>query len=188
MRRTRGWTLISLLMGLTVMGVVLIATIQIITQLYDEQAFSVNMPSVQSDAAEIANAIAARIRRAASWDDGSGSMVLTNAAASDIEIHASTSGHWIRYYTDNSNNFYIQTDSSGPTLLYSGVTLTLSYYQPTNTGSYTATGFSALGTFPTNYSNLDAVGITVQVTRSGLSGTYVTTVRPRNSPVKTSNM
>lgn len=138
--------------------------------------FSINMPWVQEDARRTAIRLANSLRRASqciSLDQGcTVDAVVENATPTGITTYGRSKTGVLTKTIYSST-----TDTDGNSSGY-----TLSYYQASAYHSGSLTPYTPSST---TTKQMCAVGITATVTRDGLTGTYTTLVRLRNSPKKT---
>ena len=184
--RRRGITLIELLVstavGLVLMGGVLVG----FTTLWNMQKMGLQMPAIQEDARQLALTLAGSLRRATLCTSSDSGCVVDAAAES-----ATSSGVTVYYRGTNGSLSKLvyavsggnaQLTSGGSTsVLASGGSFTLTFYQGATYHSSRLTTFTPDNT---TIKQLIAVGITTSVTRNGMSGSYSTLVRLRNSPKK----
>jgi len=193
--RTRGITLTEVMVVGTIGLAVMAGAVQMFISMNTANKFSMNMPQVQSDATEIVKMIAASLREAPLCDATAGCVGTPNAAiltasSTGITIYKTAAGATIQYSL--SGGALRKTENSVTTTLYPAtVTLNMSYL-------YSSGGLYSMTSDPNTQSwqnqavnasdriNLIAARITATVTRNGLTGSYSTTIRLRNSPKKTS--
>lgn len=179
-------TLVEMLVGLGVATVVMAALFPSFLNLWRMQQTSFGMPGVQDDAREAAITVAQALRSATLCTSNDGAGCTLNAAAESASSNGVTvyrrnddgTLSEIVYSTSSGN---LTAQSSGPaTTLYPNATLALTFY-----GSATYNSSSLSPYTPTNatLTNLAAVGIVATVARNGLTGTYSTLIRLRNSPM-----
>ncbi|RYG24871.1 hypothetical protein EON82_09180 [bacterium] len=184
--RRRGVTLIQLLVG-TVLGTVVLGGVLVgFMALWNMQKMGLQMPAVQQDARQLALTIASSLRRATLCTSSDSSCVVDAAAesASSSGITAyrrNTNGSLSKLvYSVSSGNVQV-VDAGSTSILAAGGSLTLTFYQAATYHSNSLTTYTPDNT---TIKQLIAVGITTSVSRNGLSGSYTTTVRLRNSPKK----
>jgi hypothetical protein len=150
------------------------------------QKMGLQMPAVQNDARQLALTIAGALRRATLCTASDSGCVVDAAAES-----ASTSG--VTVYRRETNGSLTKlaygvsggnaqvTTGATTSILATGGSMTLTFYQGSTYHSSSLTTFTPDNT---TIKQLIAVAITTSVTRNGLSGSYSTLVRLRNSPKK----
>ena len=194
-RFKRGITLTEVMVVGSIGLAVTAGAIQMFISMNSANKFTMNMPQVQSDATDIVKMIAASLREAPLCDTtagcvGTADAAVLTASSTGITIYKTAAGATIQYSL--SGGALRKTENSVTTTLYPAtVTLNMSYlYSPgalysmsqdPNTLSWQNQAVNA-----SDRINLIAARITATVTRNGLTGSYSTTIRLRNSPKKTS--
>lgn len=182
-------TLIEMLTATLAVSVIMAGLLQAFVSMWQAQTFATRMPQVQQDARQMALTLAGALRRATlctSADSASGCTIdaaVENTSGSGVTVYKRVSGTLTKLtYAISGANF--QLTSGGTTnTLYSDAAVGLTYY---SSNSYRATNFTAYVPDSTTTKNLVSVGIQTSVTRNGITGTYFTLVRLRNSPKKLS--
>ncbi|HWD38205.1 MAG TPA: hypothetical protein VG944_05100 [Fimbriimonas sp.] len=207
-RRTlRATTMIEVLVSTIVVGLIMGGLLAVVSSIYSAETFAVTMPSVQSDARQMALTVAAGIRNATictSSDQATGPCIWPGGAiesptgAQLTVYHRQTDGTLanVKYYisSDGTNTFCTDTKTghsgSSTTVTqrsYTDAGISFTYYQSTSS-AYHTNGLSQFASFPTSATSgqLIAIGITARITRgSNVNGQYTTLVRLRNSPQQT---
>jgi hypothetical protein len=181
-------TLMEGLVATFVLSILMIGVLQVMVGVYNDQIFSIGMPTVQENSRQMAITLANALRGAtlcASTDTGCTlNAAVTNATASTITIYTRPSSAIVQTtYGLTGGSFFSKVGSASAVDLYPGATFTLTYY--TSSG-YHNTSLKTYSPTNTTTINLIAVGITTSVVDNGITGSYTTLVRLRNSPLKTS--
>ncbi len=180
--------MIELLVAVLVIGLVMSAILTTFISMWKSQGASVGMSSSQAQAQQMATTLCNAFRGAALCaSTDSGCVVGANvqdATATSCKLYTRDSSGVLGFvtYAVNNGNFQMTVGSGTPTTIYTGASMTLTYY--TSSTYYT----SAMTTFtPTNstISSLIAVGIVVSITKNESAGdnatsTYSTLVSLRN--------
>lgn len=167
-----------------VSGFVMAAILPAMMTLWRMQKFSVSMPGVQADAQGMALRMADALRGATlctSTDTGCTlDAPAENATATGITVYRRNDNGTLSEQTYSVVSGEFRLVKGGVTTTFCrDAAMTLTFY-----GSATYNS-SSLSTFsPTNATlkTLTAVGIATTVTRDGLTGSYSTLIRLRNSP------
>ena len=194
--KRKGLTLIELMVAIAILGFVAAGFMQMSTSIQRANAFSTAMPTVQEDAIRVVNLIAADVRRAPLCTASSGctqDAAVHSGTNSSITVYSNSSGAQ-RLFSRSGNTFQVVNGTSSPATTILDVTgLEFSYC--VNSGlQYNMTSSPDSATWVTSLSGsndlkgLIAVKITATVSRNGLTGSYSTVVRLRNSPKKTNSM
>lgn len=183
--KRRGSTLFEVLMAIVILAVVVAVFLPTMLGTWRMQTLSFGMPTVENDARAMALRIADALR-AATLCTASDSGCTLDAAAEN----ATTTG--VTAYRRNDDGslkretlsvvggtFQEQFDGAAATTINTDATLTLVYFTGATYNSTSLTSFA-----PTNATlkTLAAVGIKTSVQRNGLTSSYSTIVRLRNSP------
>lgn len=179
----RGYTLIQALVGMVVGTVVGMGVFRAMIVLWRANSFSVSMPAVQDDAKSAVLTLAGALRRATLCTATDTGCTLDAA----VESTSATGVTAYRRNADGSLSKLAYTISSGAlrlngAILVPDATIALSFYGGATYHSSSLTSFVPTAS---TTKTLTAVGITATVARGGLTGTYSTFVRLRNSPKKT---
>jgi Tfp pilus assembly protein PilW len=192
---TRGASLMEVMVIGSIGLAVMAGAVQMFISMNSANKFSMSMPQVQSDATEIVKMIAASLREAPLCDPTAGCVGTANAAvltasSTGITIYKTAAGATIQYSL--SGGALRKTENSVTTTLYPAtVTLNMSYlYSPGALYSMTADpstlSWANQAVNASDRINLIAAKISATVTRNGVTSTYSTIIRLRNSPKKTS--
>lgn len=183
----RGLTLIEILVALVVSAIVLSGIISVFLSIDKAQKFSMDMPTVQRQAQDVATIVANALRRSTlctSSDSGcTVNAAIEGNSASGVTIYSRPSSTLVPVtYAVNSGDFQ-KTVSGSTTTIYSGVALALTYY---SSSTYHAN--SLVSYTPTSSTTPQLIGVKVvaTVTDGSASATYTTVVRLRSGPLKTS--
>ena len=182
----RGYTLIELLTALVILGVLLAGLLQVITSMESANTFTSRMPTVQQDAVDVVRKLAESLRGATictSGDSGcslNAAMEAPSGSAITIYRRASNGTLSLVTYRIQNGNFERVVNSAATTLV-ENASLSLVYYR---SDGYNSNSLDVSDDPGSELSAIIAVGITATVTRNGLTGTYTTLIRLRNSPVK----
>lgn len=154
------------------------------------QGNATNNPTVQENARQMVEILAAGFRDAtlcASGDTGcTQNAGLSNANASSVTLYSRSGSSLVQTtYGINSGTFY-KTVNSTTTNFFTGASLTITYYTSSSSTAYNTNSLTAYAsTYPLSTTVTPTViGAYIQatVTSKGLTGAYSTFVRMRNSP------
>jgi len=187
--RRRGFTLMELLVGVIVTGVVMSALLTAFVTMWKAQASSVNMPVTQEEAQQMATTMATAFRSAVvcgSSDSGcTTGATVANCTSNSCTIYSrNSSGTLVQTtYAISGGNFQ-ETVNGVTTTVYSNASLALTYY--TSTSQY-ATALTSYTPTSSTTSNLIAVQIVATIAQDATSSstytegnTYTTFVRLMN--------
>lgn len=183
--RKRGATIIELLIGLILTCIVLYGSAQLMTAGFVAHDRTNDMSAMHRQAREAIDTLADHLRNA---------QMNTNAAfAVDSSLHEATPTS-VTYYTSSAGDTVtyelkagalLRTADGATTAVVSGVTnLNFEYFRLT---TYNSSWAAIAGTTATT-GELPFIGlvkISARITVNGVTGSYETTVRLRNSPRKT---
>ena len=181
-------TLIQLLVGVIVIGVIMSAILQAFVGMWKAQGASVGMSSSQLQAQQMATTLANAFRAAALCaSTDSGCIVganAQNASATSCTIYSRNSSNALvqTTYAVNNGNFQTTVGTGSPTTVYTGASMTLTYY---TSSTYYTTAMTTFTPTSSTIANLIAVGIVVSITKNESTGdnstsTYSTLVSLRN--------
>ena len=182
--RRRGFTLVELLTGLVVFGVVLAGIFVAFVSMWNNQGISIGMPASQQGAEQIVYKLGKAFRGAAtclSTDTGCtlGSGI-QNATSTGCTIYSrNSSGTLVQTTYALVNGAFQMTTGGTTTVLSSNATVTLTYY---TSSTYNSTALTTYTPSSTTVANLIAVQIVANVAENGGNNTYTTFVRLRNGP------
>jgi Tfp pilus assembly protein PilW len=156
-------------------------------------AFSMNkanqvvtgMPSVQDDAVRIVNVIAADVKNAVLCSGGSGlaDSAVHEAGSSKIGVYRAVDGKRYTFQFTDGKVVRLVDNGTTPDWSVSGVTgFSLKYGTSSTYNVATLPASWATSVTGDTRKQIAAVEITATVMRGGLTGTYTTIVRLRNSP------
>lgn len=190
MKKIAGVSLIELLTGLLIVGVVFSGLFTVVMRLFSAQEFNSKMPTVQQQAQQMALTVAGAIRRA-TLCTASDSGCTVNAAfegnsATGVTVYKRNSDNTLTEitYAVNSGDFQKTIGGGSPATIYSGTTMNLTYY---TSDRYHIAVNGALTAYTPDSSTaryLVAVKIDTSVTSGGYAATYSTLVRMRSGPIK----
>jgi hypothetical protein len=192
LRRNSGVTVIEMMITGVVMSIILVGILGAFSGIAQTNLMVNNLPPVHSDAMEIVNKVAAEVRKAPLCTATSGcttDSAVHTAGANSLTIYRDAAGSQ-RTFRVNSGTFEML---NGNTVAWTSPNVTsLTFRYMTNTGlTYnTSTNFDAAN-WGTTVSTADlkgvtAIRITATTVRNGMTASYTSTVRLRNSPKKTS--
>lgn len=181
----RGTTLIQLLVGVIVVALVMAGFLRAFANAWRMQLTSIAVPGLQRDAKDVAMKIADAARGAtlcAATDSGcTVDAPAENASSSAITLYRRNDDGTMtkRTYAVGAGLFTIQIGSAGAATICNSATLTLNFYGAASYNASTLTPF-----VPTNSTlkTLAAIGIKASVARNGITESYSTLIRLRNSP------
>ncbi|MDX2064317.1 MAG: prepilin-type N-terminal cleavage/methylation domain-containing protein [Fimbriimonadaceae bacterium] len=192
MRRNAGVTVIEMMITGVVMSIILVGILGAFSGIAQTNAMVNNLPPVHSDAMEIVNKVAAEVRKAPLCTATSGcttDSAIHTANANSLTIYRDAAGSQ-RTFRLNNGTFEIL---NATTVVWSSPNVTsLTFQYLTNSGlTYNMTSSfdaSSWGTTvsSTNLKGMTAIRITATTVRNGMTASYTSTVRLRNSPKKTS--
>jgi hypothetical protein len=179
-------SLIQLLLAGVISTVVLGGILVGFMTLWNMQKLGLQMPAVQQDARQLALTLASSLRRATLCTSSDTGCTIDAAAESatstGITVYRRNSdGSLSKLAYGISNGVAQVTTGSTTNNLALGSSITLTFYQ---SPTYHSSSLTTYTPDNTTIKQLIAVGITTSVTRNGLSGSYSTLVRLRNSPKK----
>lgn len=191
-RRLRGITLMGILVGLTVLGVLLVVLLQLFVVSHQSYVVTTNKPWVQSDAAAAVNTMAKEIRRAAICANAGGGLkdsAFGAALSNSVTVYTDGNGSFITFSVIDGE--LVRTDPSGSNVMVPGeATLSLRYCCAPDLNYHTVLPVEGLG-WETQVSGealkrVIAVEISLQLRRGDLVDSFHAVVRPRTSPKKVS--
>lgn len=181
--KQRGTTLIQMLAGIVIMGVLSAGVFQALITLVKEREFSTKNPMIQEDARQMANLLAGAFRRSTLCTGSDSGCTLDSSVesftASGVTIYTRPTSTLVETTYDISSGTFRKTIGNTTTNLYTGASLTITYYAA---GSYNASTMTATAPGSLSGPSLAAVKIQTSITRNGFTGAYSTMVRLRNSP------
>jgi len=178
-----GWALIDVLVGIIILGIVLGALFQVYTNLWDSNKYSAGMSTSQIEAQQMATSIATAFRSAVQCTStDSGCTVGANiesASSTGCTIYSRNSSNALveTTYAVNNGNYQTTVGSGTASTIYTGASLSLTYYSSSTYNTNTLTSFTPTSSTSTN---LAAVGILTSITLNGVTSTYTTFVGLRN--------
>lgn len=179
----RGATLIELIVGILIVALLSVALLQAFVSLWNEQAFGLRYPSVQEDARQMANILGGAFRRATlctSSDSGCTlDAAISGASSSGVTIYTRPSSALVLTSYGVTNGVFWKNSSGVTTNLFTGANLAITYY---TSPSYNSSAMVPYFPNASQTPSLAAVRIQTTITRYGITGTYSTIVRLRNSP------
>ena len=185
--KRRGFTLVEVLVGLVVFGVVMGALFTAFCTMWNAQSLSIGLPESQQNAKQMAMTLASAIRGATycqSTDSGCTlDAGIQNATATSCTVYSrNSSGTLVQTTYAVVNGNFQQTVGGTTTVLIPNATLALTYYTGPNSTTYNATSMTSFTPSATTAPDLIAVQIVATVAEGGGSTTYTTLTRLRNGP------
>jgi len=195
----RGVTLIEILVAVFLFAILGTWIINDVLTMYYAQQDVSTIPAVRSDVIDCVTSIANEVKKASLRSGSIVSGEVANSAvkaggANSLKIYTSTSGSTALYDVETVSGV-TGVYRNGNRLLLSGTsTLTFSYCLTAASGSTSFNSYSSVDPDSSSYwtssiaqGSTDLAGIclikiTVSATRSGITSSYSTTVRLRNSP------
>ena len=181
----RGLGLIELLIAIVVAAIAMALFFPSMLGVWKMQTLSYGMPTVDNDARGIALSLADSLRAAtlcSTTDAGcTVDAAVENATATGLTVYRRSDDGTLKKITLAvvGGAFQQQTNGGVATTINNDATLALVFYTGTAYNSSSLTPFT-----PTNATlkTLAAVGIQASVVRNGLTSSYSTVIRLRNSP------
>ena len=183
--RRRGTTLIEVLVAAILLAIVMAIFLPAMLSAWRMQALSFGMPTVDNDARGMALKVADALRAAtlctASDSGCTVDAAAENATATGLTAYRRNDDGTLKKLTLSvvGGSFQMQVDSNAPVTIGTGATIALVYF----TGSaYNTTSLNPFTPTNATLKSLAAVGINTSVQNNGLTSSYSTLVRLRNSP------
>jgi len=190
--RRRGFTLLQALLSIMFTGFVLAIVYQNLVTLWVGMSTAANMAQSEANNRSAVDTMADHVRNATVAT--STGAVLSAATSNSFTYYTSAAGATVQYSLSGGNLVRTPSGGSAVTVAYGITTLTITYYLAgaSTTGSTFAYETGPLSTMTTTTAptspQLPSVAAMTSVASSTMKGvptTMTTTVRLRNSPVKT---
>jgi prepilin-type N-terminal cleavage/methylation domain-containing protein len=183
--RSRGMTLIELLVAATVASLIMAGLLQGVISLFSSFTYAMGLNQTVVEAGDTANMVAAAIRKSAPCDPRSGCTVnpgsaLAEGSATRVSVFLDSKGTRATFW-NNAGQILYQAPNEGISVAVEEGSFSLKYYQASE---YNAADLDEIQPTPSNLKNVIAVQVTVSVFRNGVKDTHSTLVRLRNSPFK----
>jgi type II secretory pathway pseudopilin PulG len=185
--KRRGITLLEILASVALLTIVLSGLFTIFVSISGVQKFTSTMPGVQDYAQKMTLDVAAALRKATLATAADTSCTLNaaveSASSTAVTVYSGANGSITKTAYANSG----ANVNKGGVLWYSNASLAFTYYQ-SSTASYhlaSGSGLTAYTPSASTTKNLVAVKVAGTYTSGGLTATYSTIVRLRNSPLRT---